>query len=178
MMDKNIPIIHFLYPVISEVLSIEGSSSILFKSSIEGFNKNYLFVRDQSHQLMSELRTIHVLYSDLIILGDIFVNKYNQLVNKYGSKLIDMIFIKDENIIKSNLLKSFNLAMDDIYKVDEMIIQFDLYREGFLKEEGEKYKQTSDITNILYSVLQENFIIIKSTLINRTISIHFKKKRR
>lgn len=177
-MDKgNIPIIHFIYPTISEIFNNELSSALLFKSSIESFSDTYLIVRDKRNQMVSEIRGIHVLYSNLIVLGDEYIEQYNQLTVKYGFELIDKLFIKDENIISNSLLKTINFAMDKMYKVDEMIIQFSLYKEGIIEHNMKRFKETSDIVNILYYVLQENFIIIENNLVDKTAIIHFKKRR-
>lgn len=177
MEKENIPILHFLYPTISEVFDNELLSALLFKSSIESFSDTYLIVRDKRNQMVSEIRSIHVLYSNLITSGNKYIDQYNELIVKYGFELIDKLFIKDENIISNSLLKTINFAMNEMYKVDEMFIQFNLYKEGIIKHNMQRFKETSDIINILYYVLQENFIIIENNLVDKTAIIHFKKRR-
>lgn len=177
MENENIPRIHFLYPTISEIMVNELKSALLFKALNESFSDKYLIVRDSRNKMVAEIRSIHALYNDLASWGNSYMHRYNELILKYGFATVDKIFIKDEDVVRNSILNTINFVMDEMYKVDELIIQFNLFREGFNEYTNKRYKETSDILNILYYVIQENFIIIENHLVSETTNIHFKKRR-
>lgn len=182
--DVNIifrkPIMHFIYPVLAELLTAPESDAVLSsKETLKSYDKKYLITRH--HKFERDIlvcASLHALYSDLwkLPMDHIYYEKYGKKCHKFGQQAMNLVVVEvgEEERIKRNCINAINFAMDKIYHVNEIIIRFDVYKSGVIN--GSPYKETSEFTNILYSVLQENFNIVSSTSNDKTKIITIKKR--
>lgn len=104
-----------------------------------------------------------ILYDDFNLVGkdedlpfnyNDLMNAYNKMVNKYGQEFMDILVIKDNDIIIKNITDVINFIFDDVYKVDTINISFidNTKDESFIPS-------NSNYPNLIYSAIQQHFII-------------------
>ena len=157
-MRSNIPIIEFTYFKPDQISSLE--EIISSSDKLEAFNNRYVLISHEDHPMYNNCIIYDILYSDMKKYNDEYINNfYDKFVEKYGQSNIDKIILKDENPIRNKLYSILVFAFDKVYKCDTIEIRF---------WKGEEFKDFhSSISNIIYSVIDENFTILNQTNIGR-----------
>lgn len=181
------PILVFSYLALPEIKRLEVFlvSDI---SHLQALNSNYVIIRHPE----LERERIDARDADYCVTSDILYEevmsfpedhnvrkRYNELIDRFGSEKVDLCIIKDTEVVKQKILKIIKFVMDDLRKTDYLKIEFERFKEFrtyYTEYKGTSWEGTSMILNILYEVIQENFIIEDQDLDGKPNSIYIRRK--
>jgi len=153
---NNIPTIAFMNLGPSDMEhACEVYAGIPLDTLEESIN-DYLSISDiKYHSNFEYVCMGQILYDDCKFLEDntrdIFINLYKHLRNKYGQKFMDIIVTKNNDKIVKNITNVINFMFDKVFKTDTIQVIFS-------NVSGNK-NEKSNYPNLIYSALQQNFII-------------------
>lgn len=172
--DKETGILEFTYVVLESLGSLEGiltADPELVKKLSDAYAL-YASDKDMKYHICP---IYQIPKKDLENRGerDIPTAIYERLIEKYGKELVDLLVV-DEAAIKKNILWSIKFLMNDIYNSDDIIIKFETI-EG-LNAASIMLGRTSSIPDLIYEVIQENFILVDQKKQMRMMSLYIKER--
>lgn len=113
-----------------------------------------------------------ILYSDIEKYGTVKTKKaYQDLVEKYGQDICDLVFPKDENFIMDKIYRTILFAMDKVYNCDKLMVTV----RGNIN--NSRFDQSS-IPQLVYGSIQEHFDIVELRTSPERYEITITKKRK
>lgn len=173
---ENICTIAFVYCVPSSIINDDYGKIIDLSIQCNNDAKYYDLIGMSEYPLIRVCTPPEILYDDMIRFPESYLiwEEYKTLVNQYGQDVVDRFIMKDESLVKEKILNTLIFAMDTMYKSDNIVIEFT--RSVDTQVNGMSYLETYGMTNLLYSVIQENFTIIDQNLIDKINYVYIRKR--
>ena len=109
--------------------------------------------------LSSDIELLHENITDEYLFNWLDINnEINQIRQKYGHEFVDMIITDDNDAIIKSINDVIIFLMDKVFKIDKVQIAFEFGKTLFETNDN-KIELESNYPSIIYSALQQNFII-------------------
>lgn len=169
-LTPKIGVVSFTYihleqiPLLEEILSSN-------KHGIRQLHERYVLLsNDEENKFHHDCPMIELLKKDVVAVKKEWIAKYYQdLINKYGKELVDLLIIEDAEIIQNKILYILNFAMDQIYKSTTLRVELSQY-SGF------QDVTSSSMPDLIYSTIGMNFDIIDQYLLGEENYIIIKRR--
>lgn len=108
--------------------------------------------------LMSDIQLLHenTTEEDLFNWMD-FNEEITKMHDEYGHEFMDMMITDDNDSIIKCITDAINFLMDKVYKTNKVQIAFESGKNVF--QSDNRVELESNYPNLIYSALQQNFII-------------------
>ena len=172
MMSIELGVVSFSYIPAESIMALE---EIIISSDIDTLKKicdrYVLLSNDKANKFHHDCPIMEIVKSDIdkTTNPSHIRSRYNELINKYGKEVVDLLVVEDSKIIQNKIAEVLNFAMDKIYHSDAIRVEFNRFYNPFMKG--------TSIPSLIYSVIGENFDIIDQCVIGQPNYVIIKRRK-